>query len=398
MHSPEDELPDGVLFPTTEHTNTHEDVPFPASHPVSTCPKISDETDDKLVAQKEKVTKSWNTSRNEVECNLGSNCQAKWKLIVSNPAEEVTNGGVAQGIPYQQTESETIKAGGMNPLLSGSVTRLETGCDAHSPKQINLLEGVELIVDSESMSETGKGQMSNKEGEKQDGHNVQWKGIVHREATKLIGKGSANKMRGIQLLGTKRNITSEKNLNLLLTSIMDQKFGRDTEREELVEKEENDFVYGVNTSETKQVKHTPGSPTVSSLSFQRVDRQESQGQTENAQNMKHQGENSLMKPDAKFVLGVNPDDKLERTSEQRINAVESSTMADNRKHMGGMMDTEPHLYCTVCESPVRDTELRESGRDRDESVRPPVDSNERTSIGKNHLICDKALCSLLASF
>lgn len=419
MLSPGDELPDEVLFPTTEHPNTHEDGPSPACPSVSTCLKISEETDNKSGAQKEKVTENWNISRNELEDNVGSNRLAKWKLIVSNPAEEAINGGDDGGTPYQQTESET-KAGGMNLLLSGSVTRLETGCDAHSPKLINLFgEGVELTVDSESMTETGKGQMSNNEHEKQDGLNVQWKGRFHREATMLNGKGSANKIRGIQLLGTNRNLSLERNLTLLPASMINKMFDCDTEGEKLVEKEENDFVYEVNTSEIKEVKHAPdsknveisiqchgGSPTKIPLSFEREDHQESQGRAENTQKMKHQGENSLMQPEAKLVLGVNPGDNLERTRKQRINA------GGIHKCMDDMMDTEPH-FCSVvqltekqcetdhkevCESPVRDTELRECGRDRDESVRPPVDRNECTSTGKDNLICKKALFYLLGFF
>lgn len=420
--SPDDKLPDEVLFPTTEHPNTHEDEASLACHPISSCLKISEEIDNNtLGTQKEKeVTESWDISRNEIEDNVGSDSLAKWKLVVSIPAEEATRGGEDGGMLNQQRESH---------LLSGSVTTQESSCDAHSPKLTNLFgeEGVELIVDSESLTEAITGQMSNKEHEMQDGLNgVKWKERGNKEATVLNGKGSANEMRGIRLLGSNRNTSLERNLNLLPTSIMEKIFDCDTEGEKLVEKEENDFVYRVNTPEIKEDEYQPGridveismechagSPTKSSLSSKGGDHKESHCHAENTEDMEHHAENPLMQPETKTA------DNLERTRKQRINAVEvrleeteGSPKAGIDTYMEDKMDPEPHLcsnfqltekqwetdHKEICESPVRDTELRESGRDGDESVMPPVDSNECTSTGKYGLICKNTLFYLIVFF
>lgn len=386
---------------------------------------MSEEIDNNTSGtQKEmEVTENWDISRNEIEDNVGSDSLANWKLV-STPAEEATSGGEDGGTRNQQREPETIETGGIHLLLSGSVTTQESSCGAHSPKLTNLFgeEEVEQMVDSESLTEAITGPMSNKEHGMQDGLNgVKWKERGNREATVLNGKGSANDMSGIRLLGTNRNTSLERNLNFLPTSIMDKIFDCDTEGEKLVEKEENDFVYRVNTPEIKEDEYQPcsidveismechaGSPTKSSLSSKRGDHEGSRCHAENTQDMEHHAENPLMQPETKTAAN------LERTRTQRINAVEVRLEETEGSPKAGIdtctedkMDPQPHLcsnvqltekqwetdHKEVCESPVR-----ESGRDRDESVMPPVDSNEYTSAGKYGLICKNTLFYLLVLF
>ncbi|XP_044039519.1 uncharacterized protein LOC122870015 isoform X1 [Siniperca chuatsi] len=407
---PDNEAPDDVLSPTTEQPNTHIEEPSLACHPVSSCFKISEETNNN-------TSGSWNIPRNELE-----DSQAKWKLPLSNSTEEATSGGEDGGPLFQQPEPETIKTGRIHVLPSGCVTRQETGCDAHSPKPMRNLvgdKGVELIVDSENMTEARTRQMSNIEREMQDVVNgVTWKEKEHRNATLLNEKGSANEMGGTQLLGTNKNTSLERNLNLLATtSIMDRIFDCDTEGENLWEREENDF----DTPEIKEVEHPPGiktkeisvgcntdSPKKISISLERRDSKVSHYQAENTQDMgqalnetgeKHT-ENPQVQCETKFVLGDNTADNLERTTEERIDVMEvrleveteSRTKADVGTSTENKMETEQH-HCSVqlrereCEThyrevselPGRDTEPGGRSKDKDESVMPPVDSEDEST-------------------
>lgn len=396
-----------------------------ACHPVSTCLKISEETDNGTPgAQKEKKdTESWNIPKDELEDTAASDSQAKWKLPLSNPTEEITSGGDG-GTLYQQPESETIKTGRMHLLPSGCVTRQETRCDAHSPKPMRNLvveEEVELVVDSENMTEAGTGLMSNIEHEMQYG--VMWKEKGHRDATLLNEKGSANEMGGIWFLGTNKNISLERNLNFLsTTTIMDKIFDCDTVREKLGERE-NDFEYRVNTPEVKDGEHPPGvenieisagchtgSPKKISISLEGGDHKVSLCQAENTQDTgqtvtetgeKHHTENPLVQGETKLVLGDDTADNLKRTTEEIIDVMEvrleveteSRTKADIDTSTEDKMETEqqhcPDVqlrerqcetdYREASELPVRDTKPGEGGRDRDESVMPPADSEDESA-------------------
>lgn len=359
--SPDDKPPDEALLPTTEHPDAQKDGITLACHPVKSSLKINETGNNISGAQGEKeVSGSWNISRNETEDDVSSDTlAAKWKLIVSTSAKEATNG-----------------RDGIHQLLSGSVTRRESSCDAQSPKLKDLFgqEGVELIADSEKMPKADTGQMSSR-GQK-------------------MHDGSVNAMCGIWLSGTSGNTCLE-NSNLLPTN-MDKIFGCDSERRELVEKEGNNFVYRLNKAEIKGADHPPGSPTKSSLSSTREDLKESQAG--NTQGIQHHAENTLMQPVTRAA------DNLDRNIKQRITVVavrqeetESRTKTGIGRSTGDKMDTESHLcsiiqpteeQCEtddteVCESPVRVTELEDSGRGRDESVMPTAD-DEGTSTGRSH--------------
>lgn len=408
--SAEDELPDQGWFPTTKDPNACENDLFLACHPVSSFLEKSEEADSSTSgAEKEKDT----ITSNELEGNVGSDSLANWKLIVSNPAEEDKSGGEERGKIEKQTETETIKNGVIH-LLNHSVTRQETNCDA-SPKLINLFgeEGVELKVDPKSLTEAGTGQMINKDHDMQDVlDGVKWKDRGHRE--------SANEMRGIQLLESNRNTSLERNLNIIPTPIMDKMLYCNTEGENFVVKEEKDLVNRDNTPEIEEAGPPPGSenvelsmgshissPIQTSLSLQIENQKENHSKSEGTQDMKRDAENSLMQPQTKSVLAVNTADDLELTRKQRTVALEVRLDTTVRSRTAGTdsstedgMDTEPHLcsnipltekqYETdikkVHESLVGDNELKQSGRDRDDSLIPPVDRNECTSTGKYGLI------------
>uniref|UniRef100_A0A8P4KTA6 Polymerase (DNA directed) nu n=1 Tax=Dicentrarchus labrax TaxID=13489 RepID=A0A8P4KTA6_DICLA len=417
--SPDDGVFDEVLFPTMEHPNTHEEEPSLAYHPVSSCLKLSEETDDNTPgAQKEKkVTESWNIPRNELEDTVCIDSQTKWKLPPSYPTEEAISGGEDRGTLCQQPESETLKAGIINLLPSDCVTAQETCCNACSLKPMRNLvgeEGVDLIVDSERMTEAGTGQMSNTEHEMQDGVNgVMWKERGHVDSALLDETGSIRDMGGIQLLGTSKNSSLEKNFNLLFTTNMDKIFDCDNEGEKLGERGENYFEYRVNTPESKEVEHPPGSvskemsvgchagsPIKISLALERRDNRVSLCQAKNPQDRKHHTENSLVQCETKLVQGDNTADNLEGTTDERIDVMEVRLQVEpeNRTKAGtdtsteDKMETELNLCSDiqrektsetddreVSELPERETESGERGRDNDESVMPPVHSDECTS-------------------
>ncbi len=441
--SPNDKGPDEVLFPTTEHSNPHKEEPSLACHPVSFCLEIDEETDNSTPGahEEKKVTESWNVPKDELEDTVASDRQEKWELPLSNPTEEITSGGEDGGALYQQPESKTIKTGRMPLLPSGYVTRQETRCDAHSPKPMRNVveeEGVELIVDSENMTEAGTGQMSNTE------HEESWrKERGYMDATLLNKKGSANKMGGIWFLGTNKNTSLERNLGFLPTSIMDKIFDCDTEGKKLGEREENDFEFRVNTPEVKDVERPldvenkeilmgchPGNPKKISISLEKGDHKVSPYQAENTQDTgqtetgeKYHTENPLVQGETKLILDDDTADNLERTTEERIEAMEVRLEVETESRTKGDIDTSTEdkmeteqQHCSdvqlrerQCETdcreaselPGRDTEPGERRRDRDESVMPPVvgeDESTPTGKGMMGLICNNTVSYLLGFF
>lgn len=350
--SPDDKLPDEALFPATEHPDTHKDGIALACHPVTSNLKISEETGNNISgAQGEKeVSGSWNISSNDPEDDVSSDTlAAKWKLIVSTSAKEATNGGE-----------------GIHQLPSGSVTRRESSCDAQSPKLKHLFgqEGVELRVDSEKRSEAVTGHISSSEHKMHD--------------------GPVNAMCGIWLSGTSGNTLE--NLNLLPTNVS-KIFDCNSERLDLAEKEGKNFVYRLNQPEIKEADHPPGSPTKRSLSLKREDLKESQAG--NSQDIQYHAESTPMQPVTRAA------DNLDRNMKQRKTVVavrreetESRTKTSIGRSTGDKMNAESHLCSNiqpaetdkVYESPVRGTELKESGGSRDEPLMPTAD-NECTSTG-----------------
>ncbi|XP_045921713.1 uncharacterized protein LOC123981106 isoform X5 [Micropterus dolomieu] len=407
---PPDDGPGDVL--SMEHPNTYEEERL-ACRPVLSSLKISEETHFTSGAQKEnKVTESWKTSRNELE-----DSQAKRNLGLSNSTEETTDGGIL----YQHPESETFKTGRIHVHPSGCATREETGCDAHSGKAMRNLvieESLEMIVDTEDVTEAGFGQMLNTEHEVQDG--VTWNERGHMDATLRNEKGSASEMGGIRLLGTNKNTSLERNFNLLSTAtIMDKIFHCDSEGEKLGEKEENDFECRVDTPEVKEAEHPPGfkskeilvgghtgSPKKVSAALKRADHEVSLCQTATPQDKgqavtetgeKLHTENPLVQCETKLVPGNNTADNLKGTAEERIDVMEVrlEVEAENRTKASteDKMETEQHCRSDVqqrertCETDSRevgelpeiDIELGGRGKDRHESVMPPVDSEDESA-------------------
>lgn len=402
--SAEDELPDQGWLPTTEHPDACGNGLFLACHPVSSFLENSEEVDNST---------SGTEKENEFEGNVGSDSLANWKLTVSNPAEEDKSGGEERGKIETQTETETIKNCVIHHL-SHSVTRQETNCDA-SPKPINPFgeEGVELKVDSESLTEAGTGQMINKDHDMQDVlDGVKWKDRGRRE--------SANGMRGIKLLEPNRNTSLRRNLNIIPTPIMGKMVYYNIEGENFVGKEEKDLV---NRDDTPEIEEAGpplgsqnveismgsyfGSPIKTLFSLQMKNQKENHSKAEGTQDMKRDAENSLKQPQTKSVLVVNTADDLELTRKQRTVALEvrldttvRSTTAGTDSSTEDGMETELHLCSNIMltdkqyetdikevhDSLVGDNELKQSGRDSDDSLKPPVDGNECTSTGKYGLI------------
>lgn len=364
-----------------------------ACHPVSPCLKIDEKTDNgNSGTQKEKeVTESWNIRRNELEDR-----QTKMKRPLSNPTEEATSGGENGGTLSQQPESEMIKTGRICVLLSGSVTRQET-C-------------------SESMTEAGTGQMLNIERDIQDTINGNsWKGRGHRDATLLNEKGLTNRIGGVQLLGFSKHTSLERNLKLLSTTGI---FDYSTEEEKIGERQEKNFEYRVHSPEIKEAECPPGSenkgisvgchavsPKKISISSERADHKVSHCQAENSQDVQHLTEYSLVQCETKLVLGDNTADNLQRSTEDGI---EFDTSSDNKMEPELYVCSDVQLgekqchteYREASELPGRHTESGERGRDRDESLMPPVNSDECTDTGKYMmgLICKNTVSCLLGFF
>ncbi|XP_036966989.1 uncharacterized protein LOC119026649 isoform X5 [Acanthopagrus latus] len=395
--SPDDRVLDEVLLPTAVHPSTDEEEPSFARHPVSFCLKISKETDSSTSGEREekKVADIWNIRRNEPEDSEGSDRQAKWKLPLSDPTEQAAHAGEGRGKLYQQLESEKSRTGELHRLCSCSVTSHETCCDALSNKLVKNI--VEVKMDLENMTGASAGQLVNTDHEIQDVLNqVMW------DATLLKEKGLANEMGRVQLLETKKNTGLEQISNLLSTSDMDKIFDCDTKGEKLVEKEENYFEYRLHTPEDE---HPPGSESTEiSVGFHTVspkkisrDDKVSHCQAKDTQDMKHHTESSLMQPETKLVQGDNTSDNLESTAEDRVGVlevgVEVEAEADAGASVEDKIETGPH-FCsdlqlreTQCEADDREaSELHgretvsgESGMDRDESERPPGNTDECTS-------------------
>ncbi|XP_042258347.1 DNA polymerase nu isoform X3 [Thunnus maccoyii] len=365
--SPGDEGPDEVLFPTMEHSNTHKKEPALAYRPVSSCHKISVETDsDTSGAQREmKSTESWSVSRNEREETVASGSQSRWKQPISNPSEEATS-GEDEDILYQQSESGTIKTGRVHLPPSVHVTRQGTGCDTHALKPMRQLdgeEGVEQMVDSETITGAGAGHMLDIQHEMQGGVNeVAWNEIGHKDAVLPNEKESANEM------GTNDNSSLKRNLYLVsTTNKMEKSF--DTEGAKQEQKEENDFEYGVNTPEIKDVErgsenkeitvgyHTD-SPAKISISVEMRDHKMNPCQPDNTQILGHTvtetGEKHLTKAAIllhceakKEVTGDSTADNLKRATEESIDGME----------IGSEVETEQQ-HCS-------DVHLRDRQRETD---------------------------------
>ncbi|XP_042368648.1 DNA polymerase nu [Plectropomus leopardus] len=377
---PDNKDPDKVLFPTTEHPNTHEAEPAVACCRDSSCPKISEEPDkDTSDAQEEKGAESLHISGGKLDHMLTSDSQEKWKLPLSSFSAEVI--GKNGGILYHQSE-----------------------------------EKVQQLVDSDNMMQAGAAQMSDRGHEMQDG--VTFNKTRHPHAPLTNEKGSANEMEGLLLLGTNDNFSSKGILNF---DNMDTSFHCYSEDTKSEQEEEN-----VNTAEIKEVEHPPGivnkeipvgchtgSPMPISLSLQIEEHEVSHCQSENTQEMSHtmsetaekqHTENSLMwREPTKLVLGNTCADNLEKTTERRLDVTEV-VLEVQRESCEGVdtsteekMETEQQLcsdvqtrerqcgtdYREVNELPGGDTETAERAEDRHELVMPPVDGQNGSMFAED---------------
>lgn len=168
------------MFPATERSHTQDNGPFSTCHPVSSCLKISKETDDNSSGPQieNEVIESRNISRNEIKDSVGTDSQAKRKRVVL--LTEATCGREDGGKLHQQRESET-KSGGIHLILSSSVKKQESNIDAS--KLISLREkGFRVIVQSEKMIEVSTGQLSNRQhDEKGPVNEEKWNESMCRE-------------------------------------------------------------------------------------------------------------------------------------------------------------------------------------------------------------------------
>lgn len=409
--SPEDEGPDKVLFPTMEHPNTHKKEPALACQPLSSCPKISVETDSGAPgAQKEmKSTESWSRSRNEREETVASGSHSKWKQHISNPYEEAARGGEDE--LYQQSESGTIKTRRVRLPPSVHVTGQGIGSDTRTVKPMRWLdgeEGMKQMVDSESIAGAGARHMWDIKRGMQGGVNeVAWKEKGNKDAILPNEKESANGK------GNNDNSSLERNLYLVsTTNNTDKSF--DTDCAKPGQKEENDFENGVNTPEIKDVErgsenkevtvgdHTD-SPAKILLSVEIKDHKMSPCQAENTQILGHTvtktGEKHSTKTapllhceSNKLVLRDSTADNLKRAPEESIDEMEIGLEVETES-AGDKMETEQDqcldasLNDRQCGPDYREVsesfEPRESGKVGDESVLTAVDSKGQSiSTGK----------------
>ncbi|XP_078132745.1 DNA polymerase nu [Sander vitreus] len=305
--SPDKKDHDTALFPPTNYPNTREAEPALTCHQVSSCLKISEETDnDTSGAQKEnRNAESWHIPRKKLDHAVGSDSQAKCKLLLSNPTEEVVSGEEDGGILYHQSE-----------------------------------EGVQQIVD--------RGQKEHK------GFDY----IVNTHEIKVERSSSIEDKEMLVgcLLGTPKKI--------------------------LASSERGDHKWGHWQAESPQVV--------------------SQTVTETAE--KDNTENPLVQCEAtKLFLGDTTADNLERTTEEGIDVMEVGLEVQRESSAGIDSSTEDKIeteqqhcsdvqiresqcetdYREVNELPGGDNEPGERGKDRNEYVMPPVDSeNGSTSTEK----------------
>ncbi|XP_018560666.1 DNA polymerase nu isoform X2 [Lates calcarifer] len=405
--SPDDESPDEILFRTVEHPKAHKKEPGFACHPVSSCRKISVETDNGTIGavKEKKVTKSWNILRNELEDAVASDSQLKWKRPQSDPAEEAISGEDG-GVLHQQSESETIKTGRIHLPPSGFVTSQETRCDAQSLKPMRHLDvEEELIMDSENMTRAGTEQMSDRDNAMHSGAN----GVKYEETGQMDATSETH-------LG--------RDLDLACTSNMDkQSFHCYSEGSKSKQKEDNDPEYRLNTPGVKDVEQPPGienkeiavgyhssSPENISVALERGNNKVNPCQAENLQVMgqtetaeEHHTEEALVQVQCEpttLVLGENTANNLDRPTVERDVIEGGSEMETEIGRNAGIrtgtedeMETEePHCsdvqlrdeqceidYREAKELPRGDTEPKERGIERDESVMPPVNSEDEST-------------------
>lgn len=322
------------MFPATERSYTQDNGPFSTCHPVSSCLKISKETDDNSSgAQIEnEVIESCNISRNEIKDSVGTDSQAKRKRVV--PLTEAREDG---GKLHQQRESETIKSGGIHLILSSSVKKQESSFDVS--RLISLREKeLQVIVQSKKMIEVSTGQLSNRQHDEKGPINEEkWNESTCRETRTKRKREERN-----LLLELNVNTISEKK------SVVSKIYYSYTGGDQFLEKDSD------NTHKIQEVEHQPCS----------INEETS---------VKHLASSKTKSSQEEDQLGA----RLEETGSSE----EADTYTVHKTDMDPQIQRETDHHNKISESLAKDAELRESA-DSDVSVMPPVDSNESTSTGK----------------
>lgn len=254
-----DESPDEVLFPMAEHPNTHQEEPSLTHHAVSFCVETDNGTSVELKEKRD--TKRLNIFGQEGENPGGSDGRLKRQRPLSDPSEEATRGREDEGLLFQLSEYETVRSGEIQLPPGGFVTRQETSCDVCSPKPVRHLdeeEGeVQLMVDSENMTEEGAGQKSDGEDEMHKREKSKEKRQMY--ATLPSKTVSPGEMKGFLLLGTNEISPSQRSLDWASTTSNGNKSSHCySEGAESVQGKDNDPECRLNTPEVKHVEHPPG--------------------------------------------------------------------------------------------------------------------------------------------
>ncbi|XP_068443598.1 uncharacterized protein [Clinocottus analis] len=376
--SPDKVDPDEVLFPTDVQHNDHEEGHALACYTASSCLKTGEEIDNyRAGAQKEnRYSDRWSISRKKLDTTVALDSQAKWKLPLFNPTEEVTSGGDGGG------------------LLS----------------QPSVEEGQQM-EDSENVMQAGTAQMSGRDHEMQDG--VTCEETRRRDAHMRNEKGTAFEIEDPLLLETNDNICLDIN--------MDKSFYCNSEVAKSGQKEDNVFEYRLDAPEQppsieeKEIFHTGRPKNAISLSIERGQHKVSHYQADTLQAMSRTvtetaeelpTENPLKQCEPnKLVLGDTAADNMERSTEERIDVREVDLEVQKGSSAGidsteDKMETEQHHCSDVqikesqCLTDYREvTEPEERGADRNESGMSPVVYENRSTVDSGRGSCSRPTLS-----
>nr|XP_020480267.1 DNA polymerase nu isoform X2 [Monopterus albus] len=324
------------------------------------------------------------------------------------PTEDIRSSSAVEDgdVLYQQSKSDTTKIGKIHLSPRGFVTRQDIGCDAYLSKPMRNLDGeeeLELMVNSESMTEAGAGQMSDIKQEMEDEVNtgtLEERDVILPTKTRLTSE-----MEGVLLLET----NLENNLYLVSTSNMDKSTDCNTWGEKLSEKEVDEYNISAyehpSGSEIKvSVDCDAGSPAKVSPSVITEDHKVSPCQAETPQVLgwpATETEKDLTETPRvhcgpnKLVLGDTTADDPERTTEEKADVMEVGLKVEkfNRTKTCTDSDTEEEtdqpqcsdvqlkgrLYIEVKELAGGDTEPGGSEKDN-ESVMTHVDSETESTL------------------
>lgn len=391
-----------------ENPKTHKEVPVLAYHPISSCLKVSVETNNGTSGgQKEKKgTKCRTVLVNDVE-DVVSDSQLKWKQPLSDHTDEATIGGLRK-----QSKSETSQTGRIHLCSGGFLPRQDT----NSPKSVRDLvrqEGVEFVVNTENMTKAGTGLMSDTDCEMEVGRNGASEEVI--DSVLPNEKISTSENEDILFLGTNEDTNLESSLYLETTSNMDISTSCNSGRQRFVETEVNRCNFSA--FEIKEAEHPQGSekealtarnnsggllkitPLLLSGNHKvgpcRAESPQVSGQSviETEENDQTRGTVVQCVP-AKFILVDTNPKYLARTRKERVNMMEIGLEVDTESRDINIDIEAEQPHCSVVQTKQRqcgyklvsdltggDTGPGESRKDGDESGVVVVDS-EGASLGK----------------